>query len=182
MKHLKTMIAITVLMLMGLSSIASAQYPSERLNRFLDGHQKVKAKLERNPDLIYDRRFREDHPELQAFMQQHPEIYGKLHNSGRWGAYGPDHEWHESDWWHEHDPGWMYQNHPEWAEEHADWREDREHHPEWFKHEEHEEHEEAEHHQTVEETEHQHGNHGEHGDHGDHGNHGDHGDHDHGNH
>lgn len=163
MKHLKPLLAVTIVALaMALPSIAAAQYNDRALNHFLDDHQRLKGELSRNPDLIFNRNYRRDHPELQVFMQQHPNIYGKIDRSGRWGAFGPDHNWHEADWWHEHDPGWMYQNHPEWAEQHADWRDDREHHPEWFKHEEHAEHHEehaeheaeAEHHAAVESNAH----------------------------
>ena len=91
-------------------------YGEPRLDHFLDSHPGMKTQLERNPDLIYNRNFRKQHPDLEAFMQNHPNVWGKLAGSGRWGAYGPDHNWHEADWWHEHDPGWLYKNHPEWAE------------------------------------------------------------------
>jgi len=157
MKQLKTMLAIAVVTIaMALPSIAAAQYHESRLDNFLESHPHIKADLSRNPDLIFNENYRREHPELQKFMQDHPQIYGKLHNHGFWGEYGPDHEWHDADWWHEHDPGWMYKNHPEWAKDHRDWDEDREKHPGWFKreeqkaHAEYEEHEEKEHHEEAE--------------------------------
>jgi hypothetical protein len=179
MKYLKPLLAVAIVALaMALPSIASAQYHESRLDNFLEQHPKLKGELSRNPDLIYNKQYRRSHPELQRFMQDHPNIYGKLDRNGRWGAYGPDHEWHESDWWHQHDPDWMYHNHPEWAESHADWKEDRDHHPEWFGghegHVEGEEHHAAaeEHHAETEEhnagvegTEHQQGHHGDNGKH-----------------
>jgi hypothetical protein len=196
MKHLKTVLTVMIVTLaMGLSSIASAQYPAPRLNTFLDQHPKTKEKLARNPDLIFNKGFRRDHPELQGFMQDHPDIWGKLRNNGHWGAYGPDHQWHEADWWHDHDRGWMYENHPEWAENHPDWRGDgdfdenhdwhdrgwwNDHHPDWVekhhanwhKQQEHEaakeeQHEEKVHWQEVEQqsSEHRQGHHGNKGDH-----------------
>lgn len=178
MKQLKTMLAIAVVAIaMALPSIAAAQYNESRLDHFLNSHPHIKGDLSRNPDLIFNKQYRREHPELQTFMQDHPQIYGKLHNHGFWGAYGPDKQWHEADWWHEHDPGWMYQNHPEWAKDHRDWDEDREHHPGWFKHEEHQEHEEAEHNEEAEhynanaaqaDVEHKHGHHKDHGDHDNH--------------
>lgn len=123
MKHLKTILAVAVVALaMGLPSIATAQYPDQRLNQFLDHHPDVRHDLERNPDLIFNSRYRRQHVELEEFMQGHQGIWGKLHGANRWGAYGPDHNWHESDWWHEHDPDWMHRNHPEWAENHPEWR------------------------------------------------------------
>jgi len=152
MKHLKIMPAVLIVLIaMAMPSIAAAQYQEERLDAFLNQRPALKAQLERNPSLIYDRRFREQHPDLQAFMQNHPNVWGKLSNSGRWGAYGPDHSWHEADWWHEHDPGWMYKNHPEWAENHPDWKADENAHPEWFRHPvEAMHHEEAVHHHEKE--------------------------------
>ncbi|MGA7871983.1 MAG: hypothetical protein WCA22_13945 [Candidatus Binatus sp.] len=164
MKHSKTMLAGLILLLAAaMPSMAMAQYGEPRLDHFLDSHPGMKTQLERNPDLIYNRNFRKQHPDLEAFMQNHPNVWGKLAGSGRWGAYGPDHNWHEADWWHEHDPGWLYKNHPEWAENHPDWRADQTNHPEWFRHpieamhhEEavHHEHEEAVHHEEAVEHHH----------------------------
>lgn len=135
MKHLKPLLAVAIVMIaMAMPSISAAQYQEARLDKFLNDHPDVKAKLDRDPNLIYNKGFREQHPELQQFMQNHPSVWGKMPNHDRWGAYGPDHNWHEADWWHQHDPGWMYQNHPEWAENHADWRGDQNSHPEWFRH------------------------------------------------
>ncbi len=158
MKQSKTIVAGAILLLVtAMPSLAMAQYREQRLDNFLNGHPNVKAQLERDPGLIYDKRYREQHPELQQFMQEHPNVWGKLPNNARWGAYGPDHDWHESDWWHQHDPDWMYKNHPEWAENHPDWRGDgdydehhewhdrnwwnanhpdwvNKHHPDWYKH------------------------------------------------
>jgi hypothetical protein len=42
----------------------------------------MKAELSRNPDLIFDRQYRRSHPELQKFMQDHPNIYAKLRKRG----------------------------------------------------------------------------------------------------
>src|SRR5215469_2717642 len=191
MKHPKALLAAVVVALaMALPSIAAAQYHESRLDNFLNSHPNLKAELSRNPDLIFNKQYRRDHPELQRFMQDHPNIYGKLHNHGFWGAYGPDHQWHEADWWHEHDPDWMYRNHPEWSVAHADWRDDgdfdeehhwhsrewwedrhgdwvRDHHPNWRKHVEHEEAKEEKWedkyggYEAAEANEHKHGHHGD---------------------
>ena len=32
----------------------------------------------RNPNLIYNRQFRDQHPDLQEFMQNHPNVWEKL--------------------------------------------------------------------------------------------------------
>ncbi len=160
MRHLKTLLAAAiVLFAMAMPSISAAQYyHEERLDHFISQRPDLRNQLGRNPDLIYNKAWRERHPDLESFMQQHPNVWGKMPNSGRWGAYGPDHSWHESDWWHDHDPGWMYKNHPEWAENHPDWKGDEHGHPEWFRHPEeafhheeavHHEHEEAVHHEEA---------------------------------
>jgi hypothetical protein len=110
-----------VLFAMGMPSISSAQYSDQRLNNFLNNHPDVRSQLMHNPNLIYDRQFRHEHPDLQTFMQDHPNVWGKLPDSGRWGAYGPDRAWHEADWWHEHNPNWIHEHHPEWMHDHPDW-------------------------------------------------------------
>ncbi len=70
----------------------------------------------------------EYHPEWFAypFWQEYP-VWG-------WGEYDRYHTWRSWGWWHEHDRGWFYAHHPEWAEGRPDWmREDRGEHPEWFR-------------------------------------------------
>jgi hypothetical protein len=32
-----------------------------------------------------------------------------------YGDYDRDHHWHNSDWWVDHDRGWVQQHHPEWV-------------------------------------------------------------------
>ena len=83
MKHLRTIVAVAVVMLaMALPRVAAAQYHESRLDNFLDSHPKIKADLSSNPDLIYDKHYRHKHPELQEFMQEHPNVYGKLRKHG----------------------------------------------------------------------------------------------------
>ena len=86
MKYFRTMVAAAVVTLaMALPRVAAAQYHESRLDNFLDGHPHIKADLTSNPDLIYDKHYRRSHPELQKFMQDHPNIYTKLgkHGEGR---------------------------------------------------------------------------------------------------
>lgn len=198
MKHAKTTLSVAVVLLaMAMPSISAAQYPDQRLNQFLDNHPTVRHDLQRNPDLIFDRRFRQQHLELQEFMQSHPGVWGKLQNANRWGDYDDSHEWHESDWWHEHNRSWMYAHHPEWAENHLEWRDEgdfddhhewherqwwndhhpdwvEQHHPNWYKHEAHEAAKEEQH------AEKWHGHEGDQSANGqEHGHHGNKADHDH---
>src|SRR5260370_28347186 len=115
MKHHRTMLAVAVVFFaMAMPSISAAQYyHEERVDHFISERPDLRNQLERNPNLIYNRGWRERHPDLEEFMNDHPNIWGKLPDNGRWGAYGPDHYWHESDWWHEHDRNWLWHNHPE---------------------------------------------------------------------
>ncbi len=196
MKRLRTTLALAVVLFaMAMPSISAAQYyHEERLDHFISERPDLRNQLERNPNLIYNRGWRERHPDLESFMQNHPNVWGKMPGNERWSAYGPDHNWHESDWWHDHDRGWFYSHHPEWAENHAEWRDEgdfderhewhdrdwwadhradwvRDHHPNWAKHEEHEEAKEQKFenkhgHEAVEANEPKHGGHqGHKGDH-----------------
>ena len=153
MKSLKTLVPVTLMMIIvAIASVASAQYyHEEKLDRFLDGHPKVKSALEQNPDLINNKQWREKHPELQQFMQDHPDAWKKLPNSRRYGAYGPNNQWHDADGHHEQNPA-KYQNHPESAQEHPNSAGNSEQNPEWSKHHEHEEAKEAKHHQQEEDN------------------------------
>jgi hypothetical protein len=161
MKHAKTILSVAVVLFaMAMPSISAAQYPDQNLNKFLDKHQNIKSYLVRNPNLIYDKQFRHQHPALQEWTQQHPNVWKKLPNYSRWGDYDESNQWHEHDWWHEHHPDWMYAHHPEWAESHPEWKDDgdfddhhewrdrqwwndhhpdwvQKHHPNWYKHEAH---------------------------------------------
>ncbi len=127
-------IGATAIMLLAMavpSTSMARMYDSARLDHWLNEHQNVKSKLAANPNLIYNKDFREDHPELRTFLQNHPDVWDKLerdHNLAGgprgWGDYDERHEWHDADWWHDHDRAWMYRHHPEWAENHPDWRRD----------------------------------------------------------
>ena len=44
------------------------------MDNFLDGHPEIAEQLRRDPSLINNRQFVENHPELQEFLQQHPGI------------------------------------------------------------------------------------------------------------
>jgi len=198
MRHSKTALSIAVMLLaMATPSISAAQYPDQHLDRFLEKHPNIQADLMRNPDLIYNRQFRNQHPALQDWMHQHSNVWAKLPGASRWGDYDESHEWHESAWWHEHNPSWMYAHHPEWAENHPDWKDDgdfddhhewrarqwwddhhpdwvEKHHPNWYKHQEH---------RTAKEEQHAEKMHGQEGDQSGnsqkHGHHGNSADHDH---
>jgi hypothetical protein len=124
-------VAILLLAMAAPSTSMAKMYNSERLDHWLNDHPGVRSKLAANPNLIYNKDFREDHPELRTFLQNHPDVWDKI---GRgpgmaggprgWGDYDERHEWHDADWWHSNDRAWMYRHHPEWVENHPDWRRD----------------------------------------------------------
>src|SRR5882757_1234539 len=134
MKQFRIIGAVAILLLaMGLPSTSMAKmYNSARLDHWLNEHQGIKNKLAANPNLIYNKDFREDHPELRTFLQNHPDVWKKLGpgpggvagGPRGWGDYDDHHEWRDADWWHDHDRGWMYRHHPEWVENHPNWRHD----------------------------------------------------------
>src|SRR4029077_16694219 len=160
MKSPKTLVPLALMMIMiAVASVASAQYyHEEKLDKFLDGHPKVKSAIEQNPDLINNKQWREKHPELQQFMQDHPDAWSKLPNSKRYGIYGPNHQWQDADH-NEQNPAKYQnhpaspqndQNHPDSAQEHPNSAANSEQNPEWSKHHEHEEAKEAKHRQQEE--------------------------------
>jgi hypothetical protein len=151
MKSLKSSLLVVLMtIMMAIASVVSAQYyHEEKLDRFLDGHPKVKAELAQNPDLLYNKQWREKHPGLEQFMQNHPNVWGKLPNSGRYGAYGPDHQWHEADQSNAHSPA-TYQNLPQEGQEHLNSGTNNKQNAEWSKHREHEETKELKHQQRKE--------------------------------
>jgi len=56
---------------------------------------------------------------LAALFAAAPVVAHAEHHDGDWDEH---HAWHNSDWWHDNHPGWVYRHHPEWAETHNDWR------------------------------------------------------------
>jgi len=124
MKHPKTLVAGAIFLLAtAITSLTMAQQMGPRMNRFLNDHPELGAQVRANPSLLDSRQFRHDHPELQTFMQNHPNEYHTLAAHGV-GAYDSGHVWRDDNWWHEHDPGWVSAHHPEWAGNHPEWRAD----------------------------------------------------------
>ena len=87
MKHLRLMLAVAIVMLaMAMPSISAAQYHEERLDHFINERPDLKAQLDRNPNLIYDRAWREKHPALQSFLQEPSQRLEKDARQRRDGA------------------------------------------------------------------------------------------------
>jgi hypothetical protein len=129
MKHSKTVVAGAIFLLAtAITSLAMAQGMGPKMDRFLGDHPELAAQVRANPSLLYDRQFRHDHPELQTFMQNHPNEYKTLEDHGV-GAFDSGHVWHDAGWWHQNNPGWVTAHHPEWAANHPDWKADAAGHP-----------------------------------------------------
>ncbi len=45
-----------------------------RFDQFLDNHQEIAQQLRHDPALVNDRNYVQGHPELQAFLQDHPGV------------------------------------------------------------------------------------------------------------
>jgi hypothetical protein len=107
-----------------------SNYYNERFNKFLSKHPGVARDLRGNPELIYDPRYRAEHPELQQFLAGHPQIWQEIKYApfatrgmpSGYGAYDNNRVWRDADWWHQNDRAWFWKNHPEWAANHQDWR------------------------------------------------------------
>ena len=44
------------------------------MDRFMDGHPEIAEQLRKNPSLVNNREFVENHPALQEYLQSHPEV------------------------------------------------------------------------------------------------------------
>jgi hypothetical protein len=40
----------------------------------------------------------------------------------QYGAYDTQHQWHDSNWWHQNNPRWFWTTHSERASNHPEWR------------------------------------------------------------
>ena len=50
----------------------------QNFDRFLDSHQQIRSDLTRNPSLVNDPRYLQDHPELREFLASHNGVREEL--------------------------------------------------------------------------------------------------------
>jgi hypothetical protein len=108
----------------------SADIYDPRFSQFLGNHREVASDLRDNPELLYDPGYRSHHPELTEFLADHPQVWENMNaereSAGRtpagFGAYDNQHRWHDANWWHQNNPGWFWESHPEWASVNPQWR------------------------------------------------------------
>lgn len=75
--------------------------------------------LRQHPQWLDNPTYRKNHPLIIKWLEQHPYVLRESREEGMWD---PDGRWRDSFWWHQNDPDEFWENHPEWAERHQDWR------------------------------------------------------------
>jgi hypothetical protein len=123
--------------------LLAAQAPAKAAEGFYDAHHVWRDSVywhTYHPEWVY--RY---HPEWAVAHgwwvwdhQYHPEWFASpywyAHPIWTYGAYDPYHVWRDAEWWHLHNPGWLYSYHPEWVAAYPGWmRADYGAHPEWFR-------------------------------------------------
>jgi len=82
-KHSFALIGMAALLWIGNPAIAQSAQPQDRdtttrqlssFDAFLDGHPEIAEQLHKNPSLVRDEEFIENHPALQDYLQQHPGV------------------------------------------------------------------------------------------------------------
>jgi hypothetical protein len=58
-----------------------------------------------------------------GFLSVFPRVHADEHHGI--GDYDQHHEWHDADWWRDHEPKWVQTHHPDWLTN-GDW--DKNHH------------------------------------------------------
>src|SRR5215472_8316513 len=129
MKRILGLFATAALAMILYAPAAHAQYgplPNQSAwNQFLSNHPETAAQLRANPSLIYNENWRNQHPHLVDWLNNHRNDWRAMRQPAAWqnryGAWDGE-EWRDQDWWYHHRPDWAHQNHPEWWHEHSDWQ------------------------------------------------------------
>ncbi len=106
-------------------------------------------RLQSDPGLMTTPTYLRNHPNFAKWLHDHPNAHeqvlqmGSYDNNHRWqwnhehqewgngghtmyggggeGDYDDQHHWHDSNWWHSNNSGWVNQHHPEWNNRHPEW-------------------------------------------------------------
>src|ERR1700757_2215535 len=82
-KHSLALLSMAALFWMGTPASAQATQTQDRdttirqlssFDDFMDGHPEIAEQLRKNPSLVRDKEFVEDHPALQDYLQRHPGV------------------------------------------------------------------------------------------------------------
>jgi hypothetical protein len=124
MKRIATIVLITLSL--ALAEMAATPVPSalaqeatpeqwEAWNHWLYKH----PDLRQHPEWLSNPAWERSHPLIMKWLREHPEILSEARGEGMWDREG---RWRDSDWWHQNNPDEFWENHPEWAEHHQNWR------------------------------------------------------------
>jgi hypothetical protein len=91
---------------------AFAQTAQQDLQQYISSH----PELQQNPGLMNNPTYRANHPDLNRFLQNHPQVDRQRYGNG--GAYGHNGGWRDGDWRHQNDPQGVAANHPDWNHSH----------------------------------------------------------------
>jgi hypothetical protein len=98
-----------------------AQTAQQDLEQYINSNPELRA----DPNLINNPRYLAAHPQLQHFLETHPNVDRARYRDG---AFDNDHQWRDADWWHQNDPNWVAEHHPDWNQQHPQWANAEEHH------------------------------------------------------
>src|SRR5215469_11257907 len=82
-KHLLALLGLAACFWIAAPSSAQSTQPPDQdttahqlgsFDSFMDGHPEIAEQLRKNPALVQDKDYVEDHPDLQQFLQQHPGV------------------------------------------------------------------------------------------------------------
>ena len=111
MKIRTVAIAALAMALIG-GGMAYAQAPNPRAQAEFERWVNTHPALERNPGLMHSPQYLASHPNFANFLKAHPYVNREaLQNYGAWG---PNHQWHNRNWWMQNNPNWVQQNRPIW--------------------------------------------------------------------
>ena len=94
-KYLPTLLALVVFWATGLAHAQTGQTPTTMtpaspditrqqladFNLFLNGHPEMAGQLQKDPSLMDNREFVDNHPSLQEFLERHPEIREEINEN-----------------------------------------------------------------------------------------------------
>jgi hypothetical protein len=120
MRTYKILAAAALIFALG-GATCYAQTAQQDLEQYINSNPELRA----DPNLINNPRYLAAHPQLQHFLDTHPNVDRARY---RGGAFDNDRQWRDADWWHQHDPNWVAEHHPNWNQEHPQWANNEEPH------------------------------------------------------
>ncbi len=93
--------------------------PNPTAQREFESWVNQHPELEANPNLINNPTYLAAHPAFAGFLKAHPFVNRQALDNGAWG---PSHQWHNSNWWYQNNPNWVSQNRPNWVNNNPQWR------------------------------------------------------------